>query len=888
MRAHRAVGAGRALLAAFTPLVPATLLAAATLVAAVTLLAAATLLATAVPARATAPYARKYPPFPTRWTGAVSSTAPLPQYPRPQLQRAGWLNLNGRWQFEAASAGQAPPFGRALAQTILVPFPVQSPLSGIEQGIQRGWYRRTFAVPKAWRGQRVVLNFGAVSWSARVYVNGRLAGAHRGDYTAFSLDITRLLRRSGPNELIVGYDDPIGAAGEPVGKQIAGEPYGIFHTASSGIWQTVWLEPVAPTHLAALDLVPDLPHDRLTVTADVARGTNATVIADALSGGRVVASARGRPGRPFSLAIAHPRLWSPSSPYLYGLRVRVVRDGTVADRVRSYFGMRSITLGSVDGATRILLNGKFVFESGALDQGYWPDGLYTPPTDGALRLDIEAAKRFGYNMLREHAKVQSARWYYWADKLGILVWQDMPSMPIADPRPPTPAAQTEFRRELAAVVVQHRSDPSIVTWIPFNEGWGQFDVDAVTEQVKALDPASLVDSDSGSADCCAAIESADSDIRDSHAYFGPYAISADDRASAIGEYGGVLPYPPVGHRWPGVLTSIGSPALVWSEPTVIGVIDAQYQELAQQIFTRGLSAAVFTELASYEQELGILSYDRDVSTIPPAALASLNSSLIAASQRPLALSGGTPQPPPGMAGLWSFDEGQGTTAADSSGGGETLTLQNGAGWTAGVGGGSALSITAAGQYAESSGPAIDTRRSFTVSAWLHPSASGESGTAVSEGGTDGSSFSLGIDTGPQGAEADAGLVAQGKAPDPGNGTWWTFVVPSAGNCTAASCGTQASLRYDDARSPSDTEGWHEVVGVWDADTQTISLYVDGVPEDVEHVAGVPAAGGPLLVGEGLDDYAPTDAFLGAIDQVRTYARALTPAEVWQLYSAERP
>ena len=257
-------------------------------------------------AAATAPYVRQLPPLLTPWTRSVSAVAPLPDYPRPQLERARWLSLNGQWQYEQGQAGQAPPFGQNLAQTILVPFPVESPLSGIEREDIYGWYRRVFTVPAAWSGSRMILNFGAVSWETSVYVNGKLAGTHRGDYDAFSFDITRLLHKTGPNELLVGFYDPIGAAGEPVGKQIPGPAHGIYHTASSGIWQTVWLEPVSPDHVTALDLVPDLPHSRLLITASTTGGARVEVVAQALAGDKLVATATGPPGRAFSLRIHDP------------------------------------------------------------------------------------------------------------------------------------------------------------------------------------------------------------------------------------------------------------------------------------------------------------------------------------------------------------------------------------------------------------------------------------------------------------------------------------------------------------------------------------------------------------------------------------------------------
>ena len=627
-------------------------------------------------AHATAPYVELFPPLLTPWTRSVSTTNPLPDYPRPQLQRSRWLSLNGRWQYEQAQSGQAPPFGQDLAQTILVPFPPESPLSGIEREDTSGWYRRAFTVPPAWSGSRVLLNFGAVAWRAAVYVNGHLAGTHQGDYDAFSLDVTPYLDPHGPNELVVGYYDPIGAAGEPVGKQVLGLPHGLYHTASSGIWQTVWLEPVPREHVSGLELVPDLAHSRLLVTASTAGGSAGRVVAQALAGNQVVASASGRPGRTFAMRITDPHEWSPFDPYLYGLKLELSgAPGSALDRVQSYFGMRSISLGRVGGATRILLNGRFVFETGALDQGYWPDGLYTAPADAAIRSDILAAKNLGYDMLREHAKVEPDRWYYWADRLGILVWQDMPNMRSATAAGPTAAQQQEFRRELSAVVTQHRSDPSIVTWIPFNEGWGQFDPGGVVSEIKRLDRSALVDSDSGSANCCGAIEAPNTDLRDTHLYYGPFAVPADRRASVIGEYGGVLAFPPARDRWPGTLTSLGSPVLSWGQPTVESFLRAQYSELRQEMLLRGLSGAVFTELSGYEQELGILTYDRTSYTMSPSLVRSLNDGLISASeQTPQALRPQAPAIPPGTTGLWRFD-GRATIATDSSGHGHSLELQ---------------------------------------------------------------------------------------------------------------------------------------------------------------------------------------------------------------------
>src|SRR5205085_11831311 len=304
--------------------------------------------------------------------------------------------------------------------------------------------------------------------------------------------------------------------------------------------------------------------------------------------------------------------------------------------------------------------------------------------------------------LREHAKVQPDRWYYWADRLGILVWQDMPNMGLSSNYALTRPGEAEFARELTAVVLERGTHPSIVTWIPFNEGWKPFAVGGVTRMIKQLDPTRLVDSDSGSANCCMASESPVSDIRDAHLYFGPFAVAADYRASAIGEYGGVLPFAPFGHRWPGVQTSIGAPAARWKLSWVTGLLRVQYADLEQEMQSRGLSAAVFTELTATEQELGIVSYARAVFTIPPDLVKQLNDALIAASLTP---AGRRPPPaavPTGTTGRWTFDEGRGAHAGDGSGEGRPLALAGGAGWTRGVHG-SALKIAAPGQLAVSAG-----------------------------------------------------------------------------------------------------------------------------------------------------------------------------------------
>ena len=845
-----------------------------------------------------APLLHPQPPLTTPWTAGVSSRLPLPEYPRPQFERPDWENLNGQWGYEPCAIPGLPPpltcpepFNQTLPETILVPFPVQAPLSGIARGDTAGWYRRLFTVPAGWRGQRVQLNFGAVSWRCQVWVNHHLVGRHAGDYDGFSFDVTRELNRHGQNELIVGYSNPIGAAGEPVGKQAPGSSGGITHSAARGIWQTVWLEPVATQHLTDLELVPDPAHARLVVRPTVAGGTRGlTLSVLAVAGTRRVASASGPAGRALSLPIPHQQLWWPWQPYLYGLRVALRSGSRTVDRASSYFGMRSVTLGRVAGATRILINGQFIFQTGGLDQGYWPDGVYTAPSDAAMRFDVAEAKTLGYDMLRGHAKVQADRWYLWADRLGLLVWQDMPGTSHNLTHAPTREARAEFRAELARVVVQRRSHPSIVTWIPFNEGWGQFDLSGVTAEVRRLAPGTLVDTQSGSANCCDAQEVALSDIRDSHLYSGPYAAPPDRRASVVGEYGGVLPFPPRAHRWPGPLYSVGNRAGIWPMRWITGVLRRQYAMLEQEMRAAGLSGSVFTEYDSPEQELGLVSYDREAVTVSPGLMRALNLPLIQASLR---LGGplrklAHPALPAGTVGLWPLTVAHGSTSLDVSSHHHPLMLLPGARFTTGPHRRTALVLPGAG-IALTTEPVLATGGPITVSAWLRSDRYGQTGTAVAQEGAAGSEFALGVwtDRGGQG-QARAGTTALGNLP-PQTRTWWSFAGAEAAGCSLLTCGVRVSMGYDDGRDAVRRGSWHFVTGVIDRSTLTISIYVDGEPVNVGHLTRPVPSRGPLVLGAGVgvSGTASDDGFTGAIGDLRVYDRALSPGEVWQLFLASR-
>ncbi|GAB3278954.1 AbfB domain-containing protein [Kineosporia babensis] len=568
-------------------------------------------------------------PMTTPWTDQVSDT-PLPEYPRPQLARSQWQNLNGIWDFQVTPSTQtAPP--QTYAEKIRVPFVAESALSGIMRtvdGDDKLWYRRTFTVPAGWKDQ-VRLNFDAVDYRTDVWVNGQKAGAtHDGGYDAFSHDITGLLK-AGENTVVVGVWDPGQAGTQAVGKQ---EPQpvepqtggGIFYTSASGIWQTVWLEPVAENHVTKLDLVPDLKSSTLKVRATSTKpGTSVVTVS---SQGKKVVSASAAAGQQLSLKIPKPRLWTPDDPFLYDVKVELRQGQRTVDTISSYAGMRSIAVQQVDGKQRIVLNGKFLFQSGTLDQGYWPDGIYTAPTDEALRYDLQLLKDTGFNMVRKHIKVEPQRWFYHADRLGLLVWQDMPSM-----RPdyqPGAAAKAQWEKEFRALVDQHRSSPSVVMWVAQNEGWGQYEQARVADLVKAYDPTRLVNNMSG-INCCGAVDGGNGDVIDFHNYTGPgVARPSDTRAAVVGEFGGLgLKVP--GHEWfpnggfsyedQGTAAKLNRRLVgLWTQMTTSGV-------------AAGLSASVYTETTDVENEVnGLATYDRQVVKVDVPRLKQANERLIAA------------------------------------------------------------------------------------------------------------------------------------------------------------------------------------------------------------------------------------------------------------------
>ncbi|GAA3753508.1 AbfB domain-containing protein [Salinactinospora qingdaonensis] len=540
------------------------------------------------------------PPLETPWTDDVSPSNALPEYPRPQLVRDEWQNLNGTWEWAPAQEGDEPPFGRPLDREILVPYPVESALSGIVEDTDRMWYRRTFTVPDSWDDRHVKLHFDAVDWEADVWVNGTKMGDHRGGYDRFSFDMTDALQE-GENEIVVGVHDPTDSGQQAVGKQ-RNNPGGIFYTSYSGIWQTVWMEPVDPANITKLDLTPDVAGEHLDAVVHAVRDGGTTARVTVRDGDTVVGTATGEPESTIEVPVPDPHLWSPDDPFLYDVEVTLERGdkNKVRDRVESYAGMRSIDTEMVDGVLRPVLNGEYVFQMGALDQGYWPDGISTAPTDEALKFDIQAQKDLGFNTIRKHVKVEPDRWYYWADRLGMLVWQDMPSMAHS----PDEAAQEQYEHELAEMIDQHHNFPSITHWIPFNEGWGQYDGARITDEVADMDPSRLVTGASGWFD------TGNGDAVDSHIYVGPGdpTPASDERISILGEYGGLgLRFEE--HEWsPG--NGFGYEMVSDSESLTTRYVGltAGVQRLER---TNGLSAAIYTEITDVENELnGMWTYDR--------------------------------------------------------------------------------------------------------------------------------------------------------------------------------------------------------------------------------------------------------------------------------------
>lgn len=551
----------------------------------------------------------KQAPLMTQWADQVDPTKAWDVYPRPQMKRNNWENLNGIWEYSITGVDQERP--QIMDGNILVPFPVESALSGVMKRVGKDdkiWYKRTLKVNSRLKSNRILLNFEAVDWQAEVFIDGTKVGEHKGGYDPFSVDITSYIRAGVKHELWVSVWDPTSDGYQPVGKQTK-NPRGIWYTPSSGIWQTVWLEKVPSTYIKSYEVVPDIDNNEIKIRVDCenwhSRDELEVLIRD---GNKVIAELEIDGDEWARVEIPDARLWSPDDPFLYEIDIKLVRKRGRLDKVSGYFGMRKISLGKDEnGITRMMLNNEFVFQNGPLDQGFWPDGLYTAPSEEAMVYDIKVTKEMGFNMLRKHVKVEPRRFYYWTDKIGLLVWQDMPNGSNKDTQAegeiePDTEATDNFERELREMINTLRNHPSIVMWVPFNEGWGQYETEKITEMVKGLDPSRLVNNASGWTD------KGVGDVLDIHHYPEPRAPEAeDDRAIVLGEFGG-LGLMVQDHMWQ--KENWGYEKMENAEDLTSKYEDF-YQEVFRLVENPGLSAVVYTQTTDVETETnGLMTYDR--------------------------------------------------------------------------------------------------------------------------------------------------------------------------------------------------------------------------------------------------------------------------------------
>ena len=565
----------------------------------------------------------------TSWGEQLDPKNVLPEYPRPIMERNDWKNLNGLWKYAITPKGTPAP--AAYQGDILVPFAVESSLSGVGKMINEKeelWYQRTFDVPSAWRGKQILLHFGAVDWKAEVWVNDVKVGEHTGGFTPFYFDITSVLNK-GNNDLVVKVWDPSDRGEQPRGKQIA-NPHGIWYTPVTGIWQTVWLEPVATQYITNLKTTPDI--DNNSVKVEVAANTTSAdkVEVKVFDGKNLVAKGAALNGVPVELAMpTNAKLWSPDSPFLYNMEVTLYKDGKAIDQVKSYTAMRkySIRKGQ-NGITRLQLNNKDYFQFGPLDQGWWPDGLYTAPTDEALVYDLKKTKDFGYNMVRKHVKVEPARWYTHCDQLGLIVWQDMPN---GGPSPQwqarnyfngrevirSAASEANYRKEWKEIIDCLYSYPSIAVWVPFNEAWGQFKTPEIVAWTKEYDPSRLVNPASGGNHYTCG------DILDLHHYPGPNMFLYDPRrATVLGEYGGIG-LVVEGNTWVNDKKNWGYVKFNTSDEVTNEYI--KYGKHLLELIQKGFSAAVYTQTTDVEGEInGLMTYDRKVIKMNEAKVREIN------------------------------------------------------------------------------------------------------------------------------------------------------------------------------------------------------------------------------------------------------------------------
>lgn len=584
-----------------------------------------------VPSVLTAQEKLPEPPIKTTWGENVSAENVWQQYPRPTLKRTDWKNLNGEWDYAILPKGASMP--SKYDGKILVPFCVESSLSGVGKTVGENnelWYHRTFTIPSDWNNNDILLNFGGVDWKSDVWVNGIMVGGHKGAYTPFSLNITDALK-AGENELVVRVFDPTDKGTQPRGKQVT-NPKGIWYTPVTGIWQTVWLEPVAKDYITRLKITPDVDNARLMV--ETFTSNDGVVKIDVLDKGETVASASGKAGIPVEVSMPKDfKFWSPDSPYIYDLKVSLSKDGKLIDEVDSYTAMRKTGVNNYKKEpNRFTLNGKEIFHFGPLDQGWWPDGLYTPPSYEAMIYDVDKTKELGYNMIRKHIKVEPELWYEYCDRNGILVWQDMPSGDkntkwenhnyySSKEFARSKESAEQYREEWEEIMDHLHNHPSIVVWVPFNEGWGQFDTKNIAAWTKEKDPSRLVNAASGGNFFYGA-----GDILDVHNYPAPRIYLLDDyKANVIGEYGGIG-FPMKGHLW--------QPDKNWgyiefNSPKAVTDKYIEYIDILRNLAGIAYTGAVYTQTTDVEGEVnGLLTYDRKKVKVDAARVRNANQSLI--------------------------------------------------------------------------------------------------------------------------------------------------------------------------------------------------------------------------------------------------------------------
>ena len=548
-------------------------------------------------------------PILTKWASEVDPLKPWLQYTRPDMVRNAWINLNGLWDYSVTQKGKKP---EKWDGSILVPYPVESALSGVRKKISEKenlWYKRDFSIPNIWKKKNILLNFEACDWETTVWVDGKEVGTHRGGYDPFTFDITEALDNKKLHELLVCVWDPTDKGTQPRGKQVT-SPGSIWYTSTTGIWQTVWIEPVNKSYIASFRTVTNADNGTIIFKTDVKNADAGSLLFKILKEGRTIATATGKANKETTLQIKDPLLWSPDKPFLYDITIELKNNNKTVDKVKSYTGIRKISIGkTADGFTRMLLNNEFIYQNGPLDQGFWPDGIYTPPTEDAMVYDLRMIKKMGFNMLRKHVKVENRIFYYWCDKLGILIWQDMPSGDesisgnLHDIKK-SKEATIQFELELKRMIETKYNHPSIIMWVPFNEGWGQFETGRITGLIADYDPTRLVNSSSGWTD------RGTGNINDIHHYPDPAVQPAEEnRAIVLGEFGG-LGLPLQGHTWEQKNWGYRN---MDDTLQLLSRYESYFDMVHRFIKENGLSATIYTQTTDVETETnGLMTYDRKI------------------------------------------------------------------------------------------------------------------------------------------------------------------------------------------------------------------------------------------------------------------------------------